>query len=419
MAGHIRLIHLAMARPRPAIVFVFITLFLDVFGIGLIVPVLPKLVQEMQGGDLHSAAHAVGWLGALYALMQFVFSPVLGSLSDRFGRRPVILTSLFGSGIDYLVLAWAPTIGWLFFARIISGMTAANFSAASAYIADVTPVEKRAAGFGMIGAAFGLGFIAGPAIGGMLGAYSLRMPFQVAAGVTLLNWLYGAFVLPESLAPQNRRPFRWSSAHPLKALADLSRWPLVFGLAGTHFLIMIAGTIYHSLWVLYTGSRYGWNSSQVGLSLALVGVMTAIVQGGMAGRILHIIGERKGIFVGLITMAVAMAAYGAAPEGWMVYFIIVAGSIAGIGSPATQSIISQAVPADEQGAVQGALNSITSIARIIAPLLWTFLFSWSIAPENSLHLPGLPFFGASLISIAAAFMARRAFRREDQRKLQP
>jgi DHA1 family tetracycline resistance protein-like MFS transporter len=405
-----------MARQKPAIIFVFITLFLDVFGIGLIVPVLPKLVQQMQGGDLHSAAHAVGWLGALYALMQFVFSPVLGSLSDRFGRRPVILCSLFGSGIDYLLLAWAPTIGWLYLARIVSGVTAANFSAASAYIADVTPPEKRAAGFGMIGAAFGLGFIAGPAIGGLLGEYGLRMPFQVAAAVTLLNWLYGAFVLPESHPPENRRPFRWSSAHPLKALGELSRWPLVFGLAGTHFLIMVAGTIYQSLWVLYTGSRFGWNSRQVGMSLALVGFMAAIVQGGLAGRILGIIGERRGVFVGLTAMAVAMAGYGAASEGWMIYFVIVIGSLSGIGSPATQSIISQAVPADEQGAVQGALNSITSIARIIAPLLWTFLFSWAIAPGNQVHLPGLPFFGASLVSVAAAVLAWRAFRMDEHRK---
>ena len=399
-----------MARPKPAILFIFITLFLDIFGIGVIIPVLPKLVEQLQGGNVQAAAHSVGWLGALYALMQFIFSPVLGSLSDRFGRRPVILGSLLGSGIDYLVLAWAPTIGWLYLARIVSGVTAANFSAASAYIADVTPPEKRAAGFGMIGAAFGLGFIAGPAIGGLLGAHGLRMPFLVAAAITLLNWLYGAFVLPESLAPENRRPFKWSSAHPLKALAALGRWPLVLGLSGSHFLSVVAGNIYPCLWVLYTGNRYGWNSRQVGLSLALVGVMAAIVQAGLAGRILKIIGERRGVYVGLLAMAVAMGCYGAATEGWMLYFIILIGSLAGIGSPATQSIISQAVPADEQGAVQGALNSITSVAGIIAPLLWTFLFSWAIAPSRGLALPGLPFYGASLVSLAAAGLAWRAFR---------
>ncbi|NQX02799.1 TCR/Tet family MFS transporter [bacterium] len=400
-----------MARPKPAILFIFITLFLDIFGIGVIIPVLPKLVEQLQGGEVRAAAHAVGWLGALYALMQFIFSPVLGTLSDRFGRRPVILASLFGSGIDYLLLAWAPTIGWLYLARIISGVTAANFSAASAYIADVTPPEKRAAGFGMIGAAFGLGFIAGPVVGGLLGEYGLRMPFLVAAGITLLNWLYGYFVLPESLAPENRRPFRWASAHPIKALAALRRWPLVFGLSGSHFLSMTASNIYQCLWVLYTGSRYGWNSRQVGLSLALVGVMAAIVQGGLAGRILKVIGERRGVYVGLLAMAVAMASYGAAPHGWMVYFIILIGSLAGIGSPATQSIISQAVPADEQGAVQGALNSITSVSGIVAPLLWTGLFSWSISPERAAPVPGLPFFGASVVALAATWLAWRAFRK--------
>ncbi len=400
-----------MARPKPAILFIFITLFLDVFGIGVIVPVLPKLVEELQQGNVQAAAHSVGLLGALYALMQFIFSPVLGALSDRFGRRPVILGSLFGSGIDYLVLAWAPTMGWLYLARIVSGITAANFSAASAYIADVTPPEKRAAGFGMIGAAFGLGFIAGPAIGGLLGEYGLRVPFLVAAGITLLNCIYGAFVLPESLAPENRRPFQWSSAHPIKALAALSRWPLVMALAGTHFLSMLAGNIYPCLWVLYTGTRYGWNSKQVGLSLALVGVMAAIVQAGLAGRVLKIIGERRGVYVGLLAMAVAMFCYGSAPQGWMVYFIIIIGSIAGIGSPATQSMISQAVPADEQGAVQGALNSITSIAGIAAPLLWTAMFSWAIAPGRSVDVPGLPFFGAGIVSLAAMWLAWRAFQR--------
>lgn len=401
-----------MARSKPAIIFIFITLFLDIFGIGVIVPVLPKLVEQLQGGNVQAAAHSVGWLGALYALMQFIFSPVLGSLSDRFGRRPVILASLLGSGIDYLVLAWAPTIGWLYLARIVSGITAANFSAASAYIADVTPPEKRAAGFGMIGAAFGLGFIAGPAVGGLLGAQGLRVPFLVAAGITLLNWLYGAFVLPESLTPENRRPFRWSSAHPLKALAALSRWPLVLGLTGTHFLSMLSGNIYPSLWVLYTGHRYGWDSKQVGLSLALVGVMAALVQGGLAGRILKIIGERRGVYVGLLAMTLAMVCYGSATQGWMIFGIILIGSLAGIGSPATQSIISQAVPADEQGAVQGALNSVTSVAGIIAPILWTSLFSWAIAPERSIHLPGLPFYGAGFAALAAAVFAWRAFQKQ-------
>lgn len=394
-----------MVRPQPAIVFIFITLFLDVFGIGVIIPVLPKLVEELQGGNLQAAAHSVGWLGALYAVMQFIFSPVMGSLSDRFGRRPVVLISLFGSGIDYLLLAWAPTLGWLYLARILSGVTAANFTAASAYIADVTTPEKRAAGFGMIGAAFGLGFIAGPAVGGLLGTYGLRVPFLVAAVITLLNWLYGVLVLPESLAPANRRAFDWSRVNPFKALSGLGRWPLVRGLSWCHFLNILASSIYPCLWVLYTGSRYGWDSRQVGVSLALVGVMAAVVQAGLAGRILKIIGERRGVLVGLLAMTVAMTCYGAAGQGWMIYGIILIGSLAGIGAPAMQSLISQAVPADEQGAVQGVMNSIASVAGIIAPVLWTALFSWTVAPEREVTAPGLPFYVAGVVSLAAAGLA--------------
>ena len=279
-----------MPRPQPAVIFIFITLFLDIFGIGLVVPVLPRLVEQMQGGNVEAASHTVGWLGALYALMQFLLSPILGSLSDRFGRRPVILVSLLGSALDYLLLAWAPTLAWLFIGRIISGITAANFSAASAYIADITPPEKRAAGFGMIGAAFGLGFIAGPAVGGLLGEYGLRLPFLVAAGVTGLNWLYGVFVLPESLTHDNRRDFSWLSLNPFRSLAALTRWPIVSGLAGSQFLMNLAHNIYPSLWVLYTGFRYNWSSQTVGLSLCVVGLTSAIVQGALAGKIIRKIG---------------------------------------------------------------------------------------------------------------------------------
>lgn len=397
-----------MSRPKPAVIFIFITLFLDIFGIGVIVPVLPKLVEEMSGGDITVASHVVGWLGALYALMQFIFSPVLGSLSDRFGRRPVILLSLLGAGLDYLFLAWAPSLVWLYVGRIISGITAANFSAASAYIADVTPPEKRAAGFGLIGAAFGLGFIAGPAIGGILGEQGLRVPFLVAAGITLLNCLYGAFVLPESLAPENRRTFHWESAHPIKALKALTRWPVVASLAGTHFFVTVAHNIYPSLWVLYTGERYGWGPKEVGLSLALVGIMAATIQAGLAGKILAIIGERTGVYIGLFAMSLALAAYGLASASWMIYVIIFIGSFGSIGTPAAQSIITKSVPATEQGAVQGALGSLTSVAGIVGPLLWTWVFSASIRPGQSWHLPGLAFYGAGGLTLLGLWLAWRA-----------
>jgi DHA1 family tetracycline resistance protein-like MFS transporter len=397
-----------MSRRKPAIVFIFITLFLDIFGIGVVVPVLPKLVEQMTGGDLTSAAHNVGWLSSIYALMQFVFAPVLGSLSDRFGRRPVILLSLFGSALDYLLLAWAPTLAWFFVGRVISGITAANFSAASAYIADVTPPEKRAAGFGIIGAAFGLGFIAGPLIGGWLGEFGLRVPFIAAAGITLLNWLYGMFVLPESLAPEHRREFHWSSVHPINALRTLGRWPVVAGLAGTHFLINVAHNIYPTLWVLYTGKRYGWGPHEVGVSLSLVGVMAAIVQAGLAGRILAVIGERRGVYVGLIAMAGGLAAYGFASAAWMVYVIIVVASLGSIGTPAAQSIITRSVPPDQQGAVQGALASLTSMSGIVGPILWTWIFGASISQGTSMSWSGLAFFGAGAVTLAGLWLAWRA-----------
>jgi DHA1 family tetracycline resistance protein-like MFS transporter len=400
-----------MPRPQPAVIFIFITLFLDIFGIGLVVPVLPGLVEELQGGSVEAASHAVGWLGALYALMQFIFSPILGSLSDRFGRRPVILVSLLGAALDYLLLAWAPSMVWLFVGRIISGITAANFSAASAYIADVTSPEKRAAGFGMIGAAFGLGFIAGPAVGGLLGEFGLRLPFLVAAGVTALNWIYGIFVLPESLTPENRRAFDWLSVNPFKSLVALARWPVVSGLAGAQFLMNLSHNIYPSLWVLYTGFRYGWSTRTVGLSLCVVGLTSAIVQGALAGNIIRRMGERRAVLFGLGLMSVAMVCYGLATEGWMIFVTIILGSIGGVAGPAEQSLISQAVPADEQGAVQGALNSLASVAGVIGPLVWTWIFAASLGTHGSLNFPGLAFIIAGVLTLIALAVAVRVLNR--------
>jgi DHA1 family tetracycline resistance protein-like MFS transporter len=400
-----------MPRPQPAVIFIFITLFLDIFGIGLVVPVLPGLVEELQGGSVEAASHAVGWLGALYALMQFIFSPILGSLSDRFGRRPVILVSLLGAALDYLLLAWAPSMAWLFVGRIISGITAANFSAASAYIADVTSPEKRAAGFGMIGAAFGLGFIAGPAVGGLLGEFGLRLPFLVAAGVTALNWIYGIFVLPESLTPENRRAFDWLSVNPFKSLVALARWPVVSGLAGAQFLMNLSHNIYPSLWVLYTGFRYGWSTRTVGLSLCVVGLTSAIVQGALAGNIIRRMGERRAVLFGLGLMSVAMVCYGLATEGWMIFVTIILGSIGGVAGPAEQSLISQAVPADEQGAVQGALNSLASVAGVIGPLVWTWIFAASLGTNGTLNFPGLAFIIAGVLTLIALAIAVRVLNR--------
>src|SRR5262245_7406723 len=314
-------------------------------------------------------------LASLYATMQFLFAPLIGGLSDRFGRRPVILASLLGSGLDYFVLAFAPNLGWFFIGRIISGITGANLAAATAYIAGVVPPEKPAPNFGLIGAAFGLGFILGPALGGLLGDVGLRVPFVVAGGLTLLNWLYGLVVLPESLAPSNRRAFSWTRSNPIGALLALRRYPMVFGLAGTYFLIHLAHQVLPATWVLYTSYRYHWTVGQTGASLAVVGLMAAIVQGGLTRVVVQRIGEEKAAVLGMAIAALAYAGYGLASAGWMIYGILVFGSLGGITGPAVQGLISRSVGANEQGGVQGSLTSLMSITGIIGPPIATRLFS--------------------------------------------
>lgn len=397
------------SRP-PALAFIFITLFLDVLGLGLIIPILPKLIESFSNNNVSAAATTVGILAGLYALMQFIFAPILGSLSDRYGRRPIILISLFGSACDYLLLAFAPSLPWFFVGRILNGISGANITAATAYIADISPPEKRAANFGIIGAAFGLGFVAGPALGGWLGDHDLRLPFYVASGLTLANWLYGFFVLPESLAPENRRAFSWSRAHPAGSITALRHYPLVLRLAVAIFLITIAQMMLQSTWALYTGFRYEWSPKQVGLSLAFVGLMAALVQGGLARKIIPKLGEQRSMTTGLTLGALAQIGYGFAPRGWMLYPALSIGCLGGIAQPAGQSLISRHVPANEQGAVQGALTSLTSVAGIIGPLIATNLFGWFIGPRAPFPLPGISFFVAALLMFAALFLARRAFR---------
>ncbi len=396
---------------KPALGFIFVTLVLDILGVGLIIPILPKLIEELSGGQVASAAHTFGWLAALYSLMQFLCAPMLGSLSDRFGRRPVILGSLFGSALDYLLLAFAPTLPWFFLGRILSGVTGANIAAANAYIADVSPPEKRAANFGLVSAAFGLGFIAGPALGGALAHYGLRVPFYAAAGLTMLNWFYGLLVLPESLPREQRRAFDWKRANPVGSFVALRRHPEIFGLTKTFFLINIAHQVFPATWVLYTGYRYEWTPKQIGLSLALVGLMGAIVQGGLARIIIPKLGERRSILIGLGNAAVFLAAYGLATQGWMIYVLLVVGSFGGIAMPALQGLVSRSVPLNEQGAVQGALGSLASLAGIIGPVLATALFGFFISDQAPVKLPGAAFFASSLLLFSALLLAARSFRR--------
>ena len=403
-----------MVTPRrPALSFIFFTLALDILGIGLIIPILPRLVETLRGGDIAAASGTFGLLAALYSLMQFLCAPLLGSLSDRFGRRPVILASLLGSGLDYFVLAFAPNLAWFFVGRVIAGATGANFAVAAAYIADVSPPEKRAANFGLIGAAFGLGFIAGPALGGVLGDVGLRVPFLVAGGLTLVNWLYGVFVLPESLAPENRRAFSWARSNPVGAVLDLRRHPVVFGLTGTYFILNLAHQTLPATWVLYTKHRFDWTVGQTGYSLALVGLTAALVQGGLTRVLVPRLGERKAATLGLAISAAAFTGYGLATEGWMMYALIVVGSLGGITGPAVQGLISRSVGADEQGGVQGALSSLASVAGILGPPLSTTLFSHFISDGAQPKVPGAAFFSSALLVVIALMLAVRSFRSND------
>jgi DHA1 family tetracycline resistance protein-like MFS transporter len=396
-----------MRSVQPAVGFIFITLFLDVLGFGLIIPILPRLIEELTGGNLSDASTTYGALTAVYSLMQFVCAPILGSLSDRFGRRPIILLSLLGSGLDFILLALAPSIPWFFLGRVVAGITGANFSTCTAYIADVSPPEKRAANFGVIGAAFGLGFIAGPALGGLLGDHGLRLPFVVAAGLTLLNWLYGLLVLPESLSPPNRRPFSWARANPVGSLTALGRHPVVAGLTVTYFLSTLAQFGMHSTWVLYTGHRYHWSIGQTGLSLAVVGITAAIVQGGLGRIIIPKLGEPRTVLLGLLIGAAGFVGYAVAWEGWIIYIVLALASVGGLAGPALQSLISTRIPANEQGAVQGALSSLASVAGIIAPPVATGLFGFFIGPRAPVYLPGVAFFLGALITLVALVVARR------------
>lgn len=394
-----------MSSRKPALGFIFVTLLLDVLGFGLIIPVGPKLVQHLQGGGEQEAAGAVGLLAATYALMQFLFAPLLGVLSDRFGRRPVLLISVFGSGVDYFAMSIAPTVGWLFVTRALNGLSGASMTAANAYIADVTPPEKRAAGFGMAGAAFGLGFVLGPLIGGILGKYDIHYPFYAAGGLTLLNWLYGYFLLPESLPPVRHHSISLRRANPIGAFSGLAKYPMVLGLSASFFMINLAQFSLHATWVLYTGHKFGWGPMEVGLSLFTVGVCAAIVQGGLVRRVIPRLGERASMLIGITIAALSYFGYGAATQGWMIYAIVAFGCLGGLALPAAQSIISRSVPRDQQGTVQGALSSLQSVANVIGPLIGASSFAFFISDKAPFQLPGAPLYASAILSFFGLLIA--------------
>jgi len=395
---------------RAALAFIFVTVVLDVLALGVIIPVLPRLVEGFVSGDTALAAKIYGLFGGVWALMQFFFSPLFGALSDRFGRRPVILASNFGLGLDYIVMALAPSLGWLFAGRVISGITGASISTAWAYIADVTPPEKRAAGYGLIGSAFGLGFVLGPAAGGILGGISPRLPFWVAAALTLTNAMYGLFVLPESLPKDKRAGFKLSRANPLGALRLLRSRPQLMGLASLNFLYWVAHHSLTSVFVLYAGYRYGWGTKTVGLTLAFVGVASVVVQGGLVRPFEKRFGERAGILTGLSFGAIGFAIYGLAPTAHAFWAGIPVFAMMGLFGPSLQGLMTQRVGPSEQGRLQGANTSIMGITGVFAPSMFALVFASFIGPRAGLHLPGAPFLLASALLAAGVLIAYRVAR---------
>ena len=389
----------------PALAFVLVTVMLDVLALGIIIPVLPKLVVDFLHGDTVDGAEILGLFGTTWALMQFLAGPVLGSLSDRVGRRPVILLSNLGLGLDYVLMALAPNLGWLFVGRIISGITGASITTSFAYIADVTPAEKRSKAFGMLGAAFGIGFIVGPAVGGLLGNLNPRLPFWFAAGFSLLNFAYGSLVLPESLPRDRRTPFSWRRANPVGVLALLRSHPALLGLASVSFLANLAHEALPAAFVLYAGYRYHWDQGMLGLTLAGVGVCSAVIQGGLVGPIVARLGERRALIFGLIAGTLGFAIYGLAETGTVFWLGVPIMSCWGVAGAATQGLTSSRVGPSEQGQLQGALQSVRGIAGLIGPGLYTLSFAYAIGAGADWHQPGLPYLIGSLFLALALVIA--------------
>jgi DHA1 family tetracycline resistance protein-like MFS transporter len=399
------------SRRVPALGFIVVTLLIDVMGLGIIIPVMPKLITELTGGTMSDAARWGGWMTFSYAFMQFICAPIMGGLSDRFGRRPVLLASLFGFGLDYVFMALAPSIGWLFLSRSIAGMMGASFTTASAYIADVSPPEKRAQNFGLIGAAFGVGFIIGPLLGGLLGSVGSRLPFVVSAALTLVNWLYGLLVLPESLKPENRRAFDWKRANPIGSLAHLRRYPVMAGLVASLVLVYIAAHAVQSNWSYYTMERFHWSEEMVGISLSVVGVGAALVQGGLIRVLIPRLGQRRSVYIGLGLYSVAFVLYALSTRGWMIFAVTAVYCLGGIAGPAIQGLISTQVPANQQGELQGALTSLMSLTSILGPPLMTNTFAWFTSSRAPVYFPGAALMLGGLLTMVSALLARNSLRR--------
>ncbi|MGJ1245175.1 MULTISPECIES: TCR/Tet family MFS transporter [Sphingobacterium] len=405
------------SKKKAAIGFIFITLLIDITGWGIVIPVVPKLIEELIHSDVSEAAKYGGWLGFAYAFTQFICSPVVGNLSDKYGRRPIILISLFGFAVDYIFLALAPTIGWLFLGRVIAGLTGASFTTASAYIADISTDEDRAKNFGLIGAAFGLGFIIGPVIGGLLGHYGARVPFYAAAGLCMLNFLYGYFILPESLDKEKRRAFEWKRANPIGSFKFLGKHPEISGLIVALILIYIAGHAVQSNWNFFTMYKFDWTERMVGISLGVIGLLIGLVQGVLIRWTTPKLGEQKSIFYGLTLYAIGLLLFSFASEGWMMFVFLIPYCLGGICGPALQSVITKNVPSNEQGELQGALTSLMSATSIIGPPMMTNLFYYFTHDKAPFKFSGAPFFLAFILMTISVIIVYNASRKKRNQQI--
>ncbi|MFN8843447.1 MAG: TCR/Tet family MFS transporter [Chryseotalea sp.] len=390
---------------KASVWFIFITLLIDVTGFGIIIPVMPGIIQELTGTNISGAARFGAWLVAVYAGMQFLFAPLIGAISDRYGRRPVLLCSLFGFFIDYLLLAFAPTITWLFIGRFLAGIFGASFTTAGAYIADISEPEKRAQNFGMMGAAFGMGFVLGPVIGGLLGDLGNRVPFFVAAGLTFCNWLYGYFILPESLKEENKRAFVWQRANPIGTIKSLFRFKVVAGLFGALALLYLASHAVQSNWSFYTIEKFKWTETQIGISLGVVGIVFGLVQGVLIRKTIPLMGEERSIYTGLALYAIGFMLYAFANQGWMMYGITIVYCLGGIAGPALQGVMSKLIPPNEQGELQGGFTSVMSLTAIVGPLLMNGIFSYYTSDNAPLYFPGAAMLVGGILTLGSAFLA--------------
>ena len=399
-------------KNQAALGFIFITMLIDVIGWGIIIPVIPGLIEELIQGDISEAAKVGGWITFVYAITQFVFAPLIGNLSDQYGRRPIILISLLGFTLDYILLALAPSITWLFIGRIIAGITGASITTASAYIADISTIENRAKNFGMIGAAFGLGFIIGPVIGGLLGQYGARVPFYAAAALCFLNFLYGYFILPESLPKEKRSVLNLKKANPIGSFLHLKKYPKLIGLASSMFLLYVASHAIQSNWSFFTMYKFNWDEKMVGISLGVIGLLVALVQGVLIRWVNPWLGNEKSIYVGFFLYSLGMLLFTFANQSWMMFIFLIPYCLGGIAGPALQAVISIQVPETEQGKIQGTLTSLMSASAIVGPPLMTGIFYYFTKEQTPFEFAGAPFLLASILMTISAMMAYYSFRKD-------